>query len=163
MTSVFCQQNSVSLCPASFHTPRPNLPVTSGISSLPTFAFQSSIMKRTFFCVWCQFQRVLQVFIEPFNFSFFGISGWGIDLNDFPWKGTKTILSFLRLHPSTAFWTFLLTTRATPCLLRDSCPHQQIQWSSELNLPIPIHFSSLVPKMSMFTIYVSCLTTSNLS
>ena len=25
------------------------------------------------------------------------------------WKRTEIILSFLRLHPSTAFWTFLLT------------------------------------------------------
>ena len=30
---------------------------------------------------------VLQVFIEPFNFSFFSISGWGIDLDycDIEW------------------------------------------------------------------------------
>ena len=28
----------------------------------------------------------------------------------------------LRLHPSTAFWTLLLTMRAPPFLLRDSCP-----------------------------------------
>ena len=35
------------LCPASFCTPRPNLPVTPGISKLPAFAFQSPIMKRT--------------------------------------------------------------------------------------------------------------------
>ena len=35
MTSVFFWQNSVSLCPASFHTPRPNLPVTPGVSWLP--------------------------------------------------------------------------------------------------------------------------------
>ena len=27
MTSVFSWQNSISLCPASFYTPRPNLPV----------------------------------------------------------------------------------------------------------------------------------------
>ena len=40
---------SVSLCPASFCTPRPNLPITPGISRLPTFAFQSPMMKRTFF------------------------------------------------------------------------------------------------------------------
>ena len=39
MTSVFSWQNSVSLCLASFCTPRPNLPVTPGISWLPTFAF----------------------------------------------------------------------------------------------------------------------------
>ena len=31
MTSGFSWQNSVSLCPASFCTPRPNLPVTPGI------------------------------------------------------------------------------------------------------------------------------------
>ena len=49
MTSVFSWQNSISLCPASFCTPRPNLPVTLGVSWLPTFAFQSPIMKRTSF------------------------------------------------------------------------------------------------------------------
>ena len=49
MTSAFFWQNSVSLCPASFCTPRPNLPVTLSVSWLPTFAFQSPIMKRTSF------------------------------------------------------------------------------------------------------------------
>ena len=49
MTTVFSWQNSISLCPASFCTPRPNLPVTPGISWFPTFAFQTSIMKRTCF------------------------------------------------------------------------------------------------------------------
>ena len=34
--------------------------------------------------------------------------------------------------------------------------------SSELNSPIPVHFSSLIPRMSMFTLASSCLTTSNL-
>ena len=38
-----------SLCPASFRIPRPNLPVTPDVSWLPTFAFQSLIMKRTSF------------------------------------------------------------------------------------------------------------------
>ena len=45
MTSAFSWQNPISLCPASFCTPRPNLPVTPGVSWLPTFAFQSPIMK----------------------------------------------------------------------------------------------------------------------
>ena len=48
MTSVFSQQNSISLCPASFCTQRPNLPVTSGIS-WPTIALQSPMMKGTSF------------------------------------------------------------------------------------------------------------------
>ena len=39
------QGSPVSLYPASFCTPRPNLPATPGISWLPTFAFQSSMMK----------------------------------------------------------------------------------------------------------------------
>ena len=49
MTSAFSCQNSISLCPASFCTPRPNLPVTPSISWLLTFAFQSPIMKRVSF------------------------------------------------------------------------------------------------------------------
>ena len=49
MTSAFSWQNSISLCPASFCMPKPNLPVTPGVSWLPTFAFQSPIMKRTSF------------------------------------------------------------------------------------------------------------------
>ena len=49
MISVFSWQKPVSLCPASFCTPRPNLPVTPSTSQLPTFAFQSPVMKRTSF------------------------------------------------------------------------------------------------------------------
>ena len=48
MTNTFSRQNSVSLCPASFCIPRTNLPVTPGISWLPTFAFQSPTMKIMF-------------------------------------------------------------------------------------------------------------------
>ena len=83
-------------------------------------------------------------------------------LNGLPWKQTEIIVSFLRLQPSTAFWTFLLTMRATPFILRDSFPQQQIQWSSELNSPIPVHLSSLIHKVSMFTLGISCLITFNL-
>ena len=43
--------NPVSLWPVSFCTSRPNLPVFPGSSWLPTFAFQSTIMKRTSFWV----------------------------------------------------------------------------------------------------------------
>ena len=43
-------------------------------------------------------------------------------LNGLPWKRTEIILLFLRLHPSTAFQTLLLTMMTTPFLLRDSCP-----------------------------------------
>ena len=43
-------------------------------------------------------------------------------LNGLPWKWIEIILSLLRLHPSTAFWTLLLTMMAIPFLIRDSCP-----------------------------------------
>ena len=49
VTSVLSWQNSFSFFPASFCTPSPKLPVTSGISWLPTFAFQSFIVKMTSF------------------------------------------------------------------------------------------------------------------
>ena len=63
----------------------------------------------------------MQVFIEPFNFSFFGITGWGIDLDycdteRFALETTEIILLFLRLHPSTSFQTLLLTMRGTQFL-----------------------------------------------
>ena len=65
--------------------------------------------------------------LEPFNFSFFSVTGWGIDLDycDIEWfarRRTEIILLFLRLHPSIAFRTLLLTLMATPFLLRDSRP-----------------------------------------
>ena len=45
-----------------------------------------------------------------------------VDTLEFSWKQIEIILSFLRLHPSTAFQTLLLTVMVTPFLLRDSCP-----------------------------------------
>ena len=41
--------NTVSLCPASFCTLRPNLPVNPNLPWLPTFAFQFPMMKRISF------------------------------------------------------------------------------------------------------------------
>ena len=60
MTSEFSWQNSISLCPASFCTPRPNLPVTPGVSWLSTFAFGSPMMKRHLFWV-----LVLEGLVSP--------------------------------------------------------------------------------------------------
>ena len=45
MTHVFSWHNSVNLCPATFCTPRLNLPVTPDLSWLPTFAIKYSMMK----------------------------------------------------------------------------------------------------------------------
>ena len=38
----------------------------------------------------------------------------------------------------------------------------QLATLSELNSPIPVHFISLIPRMSTFTLAISCWTTSNL-
>ena len=59
--------------------------------------------------------------------SFLSITGWGIDLDycDIEWfalEMNRDHSVVLRLHPSTAFWTLLLTMMATAFLLRDSCP-----------------------------------------
>ena len=109
MTSVFSWQNSVSLCPASLCTLKAK------------FACYSRYLLTSYFCIpvpynekniflGCQFQKVLQVLIEPFNFSFFSVQTWiAAILNGLPWKRTEIILSFLRLHPSTAFQSLLLT------------------------------------------------------
>ena len=65
--------------------------------------------------------------IEPFNFSFFSVTDWGIglDYHDIEWFALEMNrvhpFVFLRLLPSTAFRTLLLTMMATPFLPRDSC------------------------------------------
>ena len=54
MASAFSWQNSISLWPASFCIPRPNLPDIPGVSWLLTFAFQSPIFidyAKAFDCV----------------------------------------------------------------------------------------------------------------
>ena len=79
----------VSPCPASFCTPRPNLPVIPGY------------LLTSFFCILVPYDEkdrfsmlVLEggVGIEPFNFSFFSIIGWRIDLNycDIEWFALET-------------------------------------------------------------------------
>ena len=128
MTSAFSWQNSISLCSASFCIPRPNLPVTPGVSWLPTFAFQSSVMKRHLF--WVLVPKGLVGLHRTIPLQLLQSYGLGHRLG-LPWYwmiylGNKQRFwdfeSILRLHPSTAFQTLLLTMMAIPFLLRDSCP-----------------------------------------
>ena len=123
MTSAFSRQNSISLCPASFHTSRPNLPVTPGVSWLPTFAFQSPIMKRTSF-FWMLVLKGLvglhrAVQLQLLQHYWLGhrlrlLWYWMVCLGN----EQRSFCRLLRLHPSTAFRTLLLTMMATPFLLR---------------------------------------------
>ena len=120
MTSVFSWQNTVSLCPASFCTHK----FACYSTYFLTFYFFISVpySEKDIF-LGCQFQKVLQVFIEPFTFSFFSIIGWDVDLDYcdiewfaliiiiifflqwiLPWKQTEIILS---LHSSCTFLTLV--------------------------------------------------------
>ena len=71
-------------------------------------------------------------------------------------KLSQIILSFLRLHSSTAFQTFCWLWGIFHFFLEISAH------SISIKFPIPIFFCSLIPKVSMFTLAISCLTTSNL-
>ena len=158
MTSAFSWQNSYQPLPCFI------------LYSKAKFACYSRYLLISYFCIpvpysekeiflGCQFQKVLQVFIELFNLSFFSITGQGIDLNycDIEWFALEINRGhFVTFEVASKYCISdsLLTMMATPFLLRDSCPQQQIKWSSELNSPIPVHFSSLIPKMLMFTCHL---------
>ena len=125
MTSAFSWQNSGRLFPASFCTPRPNLPVTPGISWLPTFAFQSPMMKRTSFLVLvleglASLHRTIQLqFLQHYWLGHrLGLLWcWMVCLGSEP-------RSFCRFWDCTQVLHFrlLLIMRATPFLLRECCP-----------------------------------------
>ena len=80
-------------------------------------------------------------------------------LNGLPWKRTEIILLFLRLYPSAAFQT-LVDYDDYSISAKGFLPTVVDIMSSELNSPIPVHFSSLIPKMLTFTLAIFCLTTS---
>ena len=115
---VFSWQNSISFCPASFCTPRSNLPVTPGVSWLHTFAFQSPIMKRT--CLGgVNSRRSCRSSQNRSTLASSALLVWAytwitVIWNGLPWKWTEIMPSFLRMHPSTVFQTLLLTMMATP-------------------------------------------------
>ena len=66
-------------------------------------------------------------------------------LNSLPWKWTKIILSFLKLHPSTTFRLFV-NYEGYSISFKQFLPTVVdiiVMW---INLPIPVHLSSLIPK-----------------
>ena len=82
-------------------------------------------------------------------------------LNGLPWKQTEIILSFLSLHPRTAFQT-LVDYEDYSISSKGFLPTIVDIMVAELNLPFPVHFTPLIPKMLMFTLAVSYLATSSL-
>ena len=164
MTSAFSQQNCQPL-PCFI------------LYSKAKFACYSRYILTSYFCILISYDEkniffwvsVLEDLVslhrQPFGFSFFRVSGWGIDLNycDIEWFALETNRDHsVIFETEPKHFGLLLTMRATLFLLRESCPQSQIQWSSELNLFILIRLSSLIPKMAVFTLAISRLTLSNL-
>ena len=96
--SVSSWQNSVSLCLASYCTPRSNLPVSSGISWLPTFALQSPIMKRiSLFGVSSRRSCRSSQNHSTSSSSALVVGAWtwiSVILNGLPWKQTDHSVGF---------------------------------------------------------------------
>ena len=142
----------------------PNLPVTPGISWLPTFAFKSPMITRTYFLALVLEGLVCLHRASQLQLLWLQSSGWGIDLDYcdmewFAWKGTKIILLFLKLYPTTAFQTLFLTVGATPFLLRDSSHSNR--YNCYLNCIRPFLSSweisiKAVPKISVLPFPICC-------
>ena len=77
------------------------------------------------------------------------------------WKWTEIILSFLRLHPHAAFLT-LVGYEHYSISSEEFFPAVVDVMVIRVKFAHPSSFSSLIPKMSMFTLVISCFTTSNL-
>ena len=121
--------NSISLCPASFCTPRSYLPVNPGISWLVTFAFQSPIMKWTSFLDVSSRRSCRSSWNCSTSVSstlLFKAQTWiDLDYCDIEWFASEMNRDHAVVFDIASKYTFqtlLLTMRATPFLLRDSCP-----------------------------------------
>ena len=154
MTSVFFWHNSISLCPASFCTPRPNLPVIPRVSWLLTFAFPYPIMKRTSFLMLVLeglvgLHRTVQLQLLQHYWSGHGLGLlwcwmvylWNEQRSFCHWDCTQ-ILNF-RLFVDDEGYSISskgFLPRAVDII---------VIW---IKFAQPIHFSSLIPKMSLFTL-----------
>ena len=111
MTSAFSWQNSISLCPASFCIPRPNLPVFPRCFLTSYFCIPVPFNEKDIF--WGvsskrSYRSAQNRSMSASSVLLVGTQTWiTVILNGLPWKLTEIILLFLRLHPSTAFETFV--------------------------------------------------------
>ena len=85
MTSAFSWQNSISF--ALLHST-----FQGQICLLLQVFLEFLLLHSKGYLYWVLLQKVLQVFIDPFNFSFFSVTGWGIDLDycDIEWFALET-------------------------------------------------------------------------
>ena len=98
--------------------------------------------------------------MEPFNFSFFRFIGQGIDLNycDIEWFAWETY----RDH------SVIFEIASKYCISDSFVDYDGYTISRKeflptiVNIMVILGISSLIPKMLIFTLAISCLTTSNL-
>ena len=164
MTNVFSRQNSVSLFPASCCIPRPNLPFFPGTSRVLTSAFQSPVMKKTSFFAVSSKRSCMSSQNHSTSASSALVVEAYLDCYDVEWFA-------LQINRDNSV-IFEITPKY--CILDCFVDYEDYSipskgflstvdaMSSELNLPVPIHFSSLIPKMSVFTLAISYLNTSSL-
>ena len=140
MTSAFSWQNCQSL-PCFILYSKAKLACCSRYLLISYFCIPVPYDENNIF-FWCQFQKVLQVFIELFNFSFFSLNDWGIELDyyDIEWFA----LEINQDH------SFIFETAPKYCI-SDSFVYYE-----------DYSISSLIPKILMSTLAISHLTTSNL-
>ena len=99
----------------------------------------------------------MYVIIGPFIFSFFGINGWGINLDysDIEWFALEKNRDYSVIFEIASKYCILdsfVDYDGYSISSKGLLPTVVDMWSSELNSAIAVHFSSLVPKMSMFTL-----------
>ena len=130
MTSVFSWQN---------YQPLPCFILYSKAK----FSCYSRYLLASYFCIpvpydekdiffGCQFQKVLQIFIDLFKFSFFGITGWGIDLDQcdielFALETNRDYSVIFEIAPKCISDSFV-DCKGYSISSKESCPQQQIQY-----------------------------------
>jgi len=125
-TRVFSWQNCLSLCPASFCTPRPNLTIILCIFWLLPLAFQSPVMKRTYLFGISSRRHCRSSYNWSISASL-AISSWGIDLNywDVEWFALETNWDHSLVFDIVSKYCisdFFVDYGGIPFLLRDFCP-----------------------------------------
>ena len=97
-------------------------------------------------------------------------TGWGIDLDycDIEWFALETkrdhsviFETASKYCVSDSFVDYVGYSISSKVFLPTVVDTMEIT-HSDVNSPIPVHFSLLIPRMSTFTLAISCLTTSNL-
>ena len=142
------------------------MPVTPGNSWLPTFAFQSPMMKRTSLFLVLVLDGLVGLH-RTIQVQLLGISGWCIDLHccdieRFSLETNSDHSVIFEIAPNYCISDSSVDYEGFSISSKGFLPTVVDIMASELNSHIPVHFSSMIPKMSTFTLVISCLTTFNL-